>query len=561
MQDLIEFIATNPRNKWNRSVRKHTNWMQWLSNRFMHIPTLNEKLWLLSRNMDQRPTCAADGCINEVKWINDDHYGETCCYSCAQLLRKQNGKLHEIQAKMRATTLERYGVESATANAEVQDRRLATMISRYGAKVSSRTVESARGRAADLNKKARVTMKERYGVANPQQIPEVRAKTVDSFRSRYGTNNPSAIEEVKARKNQARQARWDALFSNVTILSESVPCEMRDKVPFANIRVTFRCNRCCHEETLPSETLKYRHARFGNACTKCCNISASTSRDEGLIADLISSWGIQVVRNDRQIIAPRELDIYLPDRGLAVEYCGLYWHSENRGRPRDYHINKLKSCHDAGIRLITIFEDEWHHRPHIVTSRLRNLLGISTNRIMARTCEVRTVTKWEANAFCTDNHLQGSGRTTHAIGLFHDNALTSCMTFSKLNVAKGRKHKSDSWELSRFCSSLDNIVIGGASKLFAHFVKLHDPQQVISYADRRWNTGNVYGRLGFKYDGDTPVNYWYINLPEVKRLHRFGLRKADTDRKDLSEWDNRRLQGWDRIWDCGNTRWIWSRSN
>jgi hypothetical protein len=433
------------------------------------------------------------------------------------------------------------------------------MVSKYGAKASPKTVESARSRAADLNVKSRITMNDRYGVDNPQQVPDIRSKTVNTFQTRYGTTNASGIADVKERKTSARVARWDALFSNVTITSETVPSVLRDSAPHANLRVTFRCNQCHNEETLPSETLKYRHARFSNACSQCCKISANTSRDETLIADLIADMGITVVRNDRKIINPKELDIWLPDQRIAVEYCGLYWHSENRGRTRDYHIDKMKACESIGVRLITIFEDEWYHHPNIVNSRLRNLFGLTDRRIMGRSCTVREISNQTANGFCAINHLQGAGRTAHAVGLYHDEELVSCMTFSKLNVAKGRKDRAGSWELSRFCSVLDANVIGGANKLFSAFVRQNEPEQIISYADRRWNTGNVYQKLGFTYDGDTPVNYWYLNLPEIKRMHRYALRKTASDQQDLTEWENRRLQGWDRIWDCGNSRWIWSK--
>jgi hypothetical protein len=559
MQDLVNFIRSNPRNQWNRTVRKNKIWITWLLDQFPDIESLNERLWLLHIGATSRPTCAVDECYNEVKWINNDHYGETCSYKCSQQLRKQHGRLDSIQAKMQMTSIARYGTPSPASSQEIKTRRAETMLAKYGAKVSPKTRESTRARSAELNVKGRKTIRQRYGVDNPQQVPEIRAKTVQTFIDRYGTTNVSGIDAVKARKNQARQERWDALFSNVTILGETVPSELREQRPYANLRVSFRCTVCEHEEELPSETLKYRHTRFGNACSQCCKISANSSRDEALIADLVAEMGIRVIRNDRTVIAPRELDIWLPDQRMAIEYCGLYWHSENRDKGQDYHASKMRACADIGVRLITIFEDEWHHRPHVVISRLSNLLGSAQDKIMARKCTVREIASKEANMFCDRNHLQGAGRTAHAVGLYHENSLVSCMTFSRLNIAKGRSHKPGTWELSRFCSLIDTNIVGGASRLFNNFIRQHDPSEIVSYADLRWNTGDVYQKLGFKLDGQTSPNYWYINMPEVKRLHRYGLRKNDQDRQDLTEWENRKLQGWDRIWDCGNSRWIWSK--
>jgi hypothetical protein len=540
-------------------VRKNKQWMAWLSEKFPYITTLNERLWLLHIGSESRPICAIDDCCNEVKWINDERYAETCGYKCSQQLRKQKGLLESIRTKAEHTNVIKYGTTSPARNSAVKEKRAKTMLEKYGSKVSQKTRESSRARAADLNTKGRQTMLERYGADNPQQIPEIRIKTVNTFLDRYGTTNSSGIESVKYRKHQARQERWEELFSNVTILSETVPSDLRIKSPYANLRVGFRCTVCDHEEVLPSETLKYRHRRYGNACSQCCSISSSTSRDESLIADLISSMGINVVRNDRTIIFPREIDIWLPDHHIAIEYCGLYWHGESRDKDHDYHVSKMRSCSAAGVRLITIFEDEWYHRPHVVGSRLQSLVGLTTNRIMARKCTLREVDSKEANRFCEENHLQGAGRTAHAVGLYQGDQLISCMTFSKLNIAKGRSYTDGSWELSRFCSLIDSNVIGGASKLFNHFIKQQDPLMIISYADLRWNTGIVYERLGFSLDGYSSPNYWYIDLPEIKRLHRYRLRKNENDRQDLTEWENRRLQGWDRIWDCGNSRWIWSK--
>lgn len=558
-QEIIEFISSNPRNTWNRAVRKKPEWMNWLTKTFSNVPTLNEKLWQLHLGINSRPLCQVEGCHKEVNWINDERYAETCSYTCSQKLRKQQGLLSEIQNKIAATNLAKYGHTSANGNLVVQERRFATMMKKYGAKVSPKTVEAARSRAPELNEKARRTLHVKYGVDNIQQVPEIRAKTVNTFQERYGVTNSSSIPAVKEKKTAERQARWDLLFSNLTVISESVPIELRQTMPYANLRLDIKCNKCGFEETLPSETIKYRHAKFGSACTQCCDISASRSLDESLIANLIKELGINVVCNNRSIIYPQEIDIWLPDQKIAIEYCGLYWHGESRGKFKDYHIGKMNACTAADVRLITIFEDEWHHRSDVVCSRLRNLLGETGRQIMARKCIVKEIDSKEANAFCDKNHLQGAGRTKHAIGLYQDDTLVSCMTFSKLNIAKGRKHKEGLWELSRFCSLINTNVIGGASKLFNYFITNYNPEEIISYADLRWNNGNVYEKLGFTCNGCTSPNYWYIDLAEIKRIHRYGLRKNNTDNKELTEWENRRIAGWDRIWDCGNTRWVWSK--
>lgn len=57
--------------------------------------------------------------------------------------------------------------------------------------------------------------------------------------------------------------------------------------------------------------------------------------------------------------AGQELDVYVPGRKLAFEYDGLYWHSEEAGRGRGYHLAKTEACEKAGIRLVHVLESEW----------------------------------------------------------------------------------------------------------------------------------------------------------------------------------------------------------
>ena len=99
--------------------------------------------------------------------------------------------------------------------------------------------------------------------------------------------------------------------------------------------------------------------------------------------------------------------------------------------------------------------------------------------------------------------------------------------------------------------------MGGASKLFAHFVKHYTPIKVLSFADKRWSTGNLYQQLKFTSVGDTRINYWYIDTKNTKRIYRYALRKNKNDDQSLTEYENRIKQGYKRIWDCGSSKWEW----
>ena len=79
------------------------------------------------------------------------------------------------------------------------------------------------------------------------------------------------------------------------------------------------------------------------------------------------------------------------------------------------------------------------------------------------------------------------------------------MTFSK-----SRFSKKYEWEMVRFCNKLNYHIPGAASRLLKYFEKNWKPHSIVSYADRRWSTGNLYNALGFSLDHISPPNYWYF---------------------------------------------------
>ena len=136
------------------------------------------------------------------------------------------------------------------------------------------------------------------------------------------------------------------------------------------------------------------------------------------------------------------------------------------------------------------------------------------------------------------------------------------MTFGKSRHFVGNgKHQ---WELLRFCNKLNTNVIGGASKLLKHFIKLYNPEEIVSYADRRWSTGNLYNVLGFKLYNKSQPNYYYVIGD--KRYYRFNFRKSILVKKygcpeNMSEHEFCLSQHWYRIYDCGCLCYIWKKEN
>ncbi len=294
----------------------------------------------------------------------------------------------------------------------------------------------------------------------------------------------------------------------------------------------------------------------GHGCQKCAN---QFSKYENYIEDFLKKYHINYQKHFR--INNVEADFYIKDKQLGIEVDGLYWHSEIQGKDRNYHLNKTNLYKNNNIQLIHIFENEFIFKKQIVKSRLKHIFGLIKQSIYARKCEIKEIEAKLKNKFLNKYHLQGEDKSCVKLGLFYKNRLVSVMTFSKLRKALGQIHKENYYELSRFCSINNFNVVGGASKLLAYFEQNYTPEKIITYADRRWSKGDLYYKLGFKLDHTSSPSYWYFDR-KCNYYHRFNFRKNVLKDKlkifdpNLSEWENMKNNGWNRIWDCGNYMFI-----
>jgi hypothetical protein len=242
-----------------------------------------------------------------------------------------------------------------------------------------------------------------------------------------------------------------------------------------------------------------------------------------------------------------ELDLFLPKHKLGIEYNGLYWHSENAGKDREYHLRKMQFFKDMGIRVLFIFEHEWVKKKDVCTSIINHCLGKTASKIAARKCDLREVSSDEAKAFIERNHVGGYAKSQHNIGLFYNNELVSLATFRRCRFGK-----KDGYELIRFCSKLNFVVIGALSKLVSAFQNLKTAN-VFSYCDLRWATGDGYLRAGFSLVKQTLPGYWYFDDDGV--YHRSIFQKNKLQQitgQQGTEKQLAKVAGLNKFWDCGH---------
>jgi very-short-patch-repair endonuclease len=347
-------------------------------------------------------------------------------------------------------------------------------------------------------------------------------------------------------------------INSINKLQESINIDKYDivKLPekMSSDSLIIKCKNCGKESDWIVKDGMLADIHYKHLC-RSCETNHSVA-EESVLSFIQSIYNNEIVYKlgSRKIIPPYELDIYLPDKKLAIEFDGLYWHSADKVS-RSYHLNKTKLCEEQNIQLIHIFEDEWLYNTNIVKNRLCNLLGIYSKVIYARKCEVREVPNKLAKEMLNRNHIQGNVNAVINLGLYYEDELVSIMTFGK-----SRYNKKYEWELLRFCNEGIYHVIGGASKLLKYFERTFKPKSLLSYADRRWSKGNLYSKLGFELIGSSAPNYWYFrkNVRESRiNYQKHKLKdKLPIFSEELSEYENMKNNGYNRIYDCGNLVFI-----
>ena len=315
-------------------------------------------------------------------------------------------------------------------------------------------------------------------------------------------------------------------------------------------QLIIRCKKCNNISKYWLKNGMAKHILAKPLC-KFCKIGYSKCECDlfEYVQSIIKSPN-SIIRNDRDVIAPNELDMYIPEKKIAIEFDGLYWHSfEHVGRI--YHLLKTQICNNVGIKLIHIFEDEWYYKQDIVKSRLKHILNKTSYKIFARKCVIKEITPHMSNVFLEKYHIQGPDKASVRLGLFYKNRLVALMTF-----CKSRFNKNYEWELSRYVTVSNFNVIGGAGKLLKYFENNYNPKSLITYADRRWSGGELYKKLNFEHIRTTEPGYWYVK--KDRRYNRVLFQKHKLSKllenfdPNLSEWANMQNNGYQRIYDCGN---------
>ena len=297
------------------------------------------------------------------------------------------------------------------------------------------------------------------------------------------------------------------------------------------------------------------HTVVKNSCMHCAGTGVSSIELE--IKEWIESFGLKVEKYKfENRTGGREIDIYIPNIQLGIEYCGLYWHNENSptSRGKTYHYNKMIKSNNNGISLITIFGDEWLNSKKQVKSFLRSKLDKNDIKIYGRDTEIKELDRDISNAFFDRYHIQGRVRAMISLGLFKDEELIAAISGSEHHRIKGQ------FTLNRLCFKENITVVGGSSKLNSYlclWAKDKGYDKIVTWSDNRWSEGNVYKSMGYNLEEELGPDYSYVY--GIERLSKQSCQKKHLLKKGAvgnTEHEMALSLGYSRIYDCGKKRWV-----
>jgi hypothetical protein len=430
----------------------------------------------------------------------------------------------EIKNKIKLTNLEKYGVENPAKNEKIQEKTKNTNLEKYGVEF---TLQSE-----DIKEKIKQTNLERYGFQYSIQNEEIKEKIKSSNLKNYGVNHFKKSEESKINTIIGNNTNYIKYLDNNLSLFK---CDLNKD----------------HEFEINSDNFHGRLKSNLPLCTICYPIGDNKSIKEKILLEYIQSiYFGEIISGYRDGI---EIDIYLPELKIGIEFNGLYWHS-SKFKESNYHINKLNYFKEKDIDIKFIYEDNFDNNLDIIKSQISNWLGLS-NRIYARKCLIKEVINVDDyRNFLNNNHIQGFVASKLVYGLYHQNHLVSLICFDK---KEGRLNmKEGEWNLNRFCNLVNTNVVGGASKLLNHFIKIHSPSRIISYADKDWSSGHLYNILGFKLLSESKPDYKYIVDGVRKSKQNFTKTKLGKMGHDISLTESQIMTnlGINRIYDCGKMK-------
>lgn len=205
----------------------------------------------------------------------------------------------------------------------------------------------------------------KFGVDNPSKIKNVNNLRKKYFKEKFGVDNPSKNKIIinKIRRHHLekyyneklipylKQVNLKPLFDKDNYFGTK-----KDKIKGTVYYYYFNC-LICH-----NNFKTYLSDGHKPICPFCNKINNTSKGERELIDFVYKNYNGKIeTKNQKLLTGKLELDIFLPDLNLAIEYNGQYWHKLREKQFPGYHKLKAKLCKEKNIKLINISDKNWTH--------------------------------------------------------------------------------------------------------------------------------------------------------------------------------------------------------
>lgn len=433
-------------------------------------------------------------------------------------------RLEESKNKAKQTNLERYGVEYANQFLEIKNRTKQTNLERYGVEYALQSLE--------IQEKIKQSNLEKYGVQFTLKLPEIREKIKQTNLEKYGVENVYGSPEIREKIRQTHLSKYGVEYSLQNL-------EIQEKKRQTNL------------------------ARYGVETTALLPKNRNRLRDwcdnnpDKLFTSFISKKELELLNWIKSYYPDarkmrkggNEIDVFIPELNIGIEFNGLYWHSE-LNKPTNYHLDKTNYFKEHGIKLLHVFEHEWASKQQQIKSFLQSAINKNSNKIGARKCNFiwsnDKKDKKEVAEFLETYHIQGKVTCDYVVKVNYKDQLVAVATF-------GKHHRNSvDWVLSRFCTKQDYTIQGGLTKISKiAYEKLQS--SIISWAHYRLSDGNGYKKAGWIEENFLPPDYFYHQRLKVVSKQSRQKKKVKTP-EGMTEHEHALKDGLHRVYDCGKIR-------
>ncbi len=512
-------------NKGIKKIKKNELLEQQYNNLYNKISkftsNVNQLLFCFKHKIYEQPKCQLHDCNNLVTFNKSNVLAKGCCVKHSQEITfleiygvSNPMKVDNIKEKLKNTNLERFGVDNYSKTNEFKE-----FISYNNPMHNLETI-----------KKLKRTNLERFGVDNPmknitisskvskwhkQNFNSYKPKVEQTNISNLGVANP--LMDKKIHKKSIETKRVNNYFNRISTFNNIKPQFSLDDYHGVD-RYSWSCTVCGNEFDFVIEDGHIPK------CRKCNPLEKNTfSNAEKELVNYLKEFNFDVIENDRKILKGKELDIYLPSHNLAIEFNGIYWHSESKGKDKNYHLDKTNKCLEQGIQLIHVTDDDWKYRKNATKSLINSYLQIP---ITETNCNltVMEISLNDATCWLVENSLIPLTTEKLFYGLFNNLTMVGILSLTELD-------DFNNYSIGHF------FINGRFNSIFNYELLLNkllyskSPNSISYIIDKRYFNSFIMKELKFKKQEDLIPSYNYY----------MGIN--------------------DKIWNCGYYNFLWTQEN